>query len=49
MKIGKQDPSLFEIPAGYSPMSFGGVMRDAGREAGERGAERGSRRGRRGY
>lgn len=49
LKIGKQDPSLFEIPAGYSPMSFGGMMRDAGRDAGERDADRGRRRGRRGF
>ncbi|MBI5970519.1 MAG: hypothetical protein HY884_05135 [Deltaproteobacteria bacterium] len=49
LKVGRQDQSLFEIPAGYKPMSFGGMMRDAGTEAGERDAERGRRRGRRGY
>jgi len=49
LKVGKQDPSLFEIPSDYKPMSMGGMMRDAGREAGERDADRGRRRGRRGF
>ncbi|MFQ5641010.1 MAG: DUF4412 domain-containing protein [bacterium] len=26
LKIGKQDPSLFEIPPGYRKMGFGGMM-----------------------
>lgn len=26
LKVGPQDPALFEIPAGYSPMGMGGMM-----------------------
>jgi outer membrane lipoprotein-sorting protein len=30
LKIGKQDPSLFEVPAGYTKMSMGGMMKGLG-------------------
>jgi len=26
LKVGRQDPALFEIPAGYAPMSMGAMM-----------------------
>lgn len=35
LKVGKQSPKLFEIPAGYSSMSLGGLLRGSFGFAGE--------------
>lgn len=42
LKIGKQDASLFEIPAGYSKMSMGGMMMGGMKDDGDKPAPKGS-------